>query len=201
MVPLPHQPASPNSIMIESAVFHNSYQRTDRPTDRPTTRIRIDYIPQVVDIDFTNRPLTLYLTERCHLKTVPDRGSRSHRPHYHAHVRWHVHRCFWPRQRHAARIVALARSWWGDNKNVLRASVNTQPQPMSLTFNCRRDRAMAYKTKVQRSFQKTEWKTDGRTDNTDCYMHAFPAKHGQYIIKNCSGCRPATVVVISNREM
>jgi len=30
-----------------------------------------------------------------------------------------LRRCRWPRPRHAARLAALARRWWRDNKNVL----------------------------------------------------------------------------------
>jgi len=40
-----------------------------------------------------------------------------------------LRRCLWPRPRHAARLDALARSWWRDSKKVqLRPSVNTQIQ-------------------------------------------------------------------------
>jgi len=81
-------------------------------------------------------------------KTVLDRGSRSDRPRYRvtAPTRAGLYRCRWRRPRHAARLAALARSWWRHNNNVLsRSSVNTQPYNpnlwpwrMALIFNPRR---------------------------------------------------------------
>jgi len=65
-------------------------------------------------------------------KTVLDRGSRSDRPRYRVTTPTlaGLCRCRWPRPRHAARLTALARSWWGDNRNLLlRPSVNTHSTP------------------------------------------------------------------------
>jgi len=48
-----------------------------------------------------------------------DRNAHDNNNYYYAHTRAELRRYRWPRPRHAARLAALAHSWWRDNKNLV----------------------------------------------------------------------------------
>jgi len=101
----------------------------------------------------------------------------SDRPHFHTHTRW-AQPLRWPRPHQAARLAALARRWWRDNRNVAyyyghQSILNPNPNPnawhwpwpMTLTFNPRRTRVM-FRTH-NRKFSRREYRNKRMNGQSD----------------------------------